>query len=101
MLAEVAGNAMPRGAAEAGADLLDRHHQRIGQQHCPADAEAELRAGLAVGADARGIVVRRASDEPWPEDADESPDGAGFDRLILLFSWCCHAVRHSQRLRAA
>ena len=38
--AEIAGDAMPRGAAEAGADLLDRHHQRIGQQHGPADAEA-------------------------------------------------------------
>ena len=99
--AEIAGDAMPRGAAEAGADLLDRHHQRIGQQHGPADAEAELRTGLAVGADAGRIVVRRAGDQPWPENADKAPDGTGFDRLILFSLQCCHAVRHSQRLHAA
>jgi hypothetical protein len=70
MPAEIAGDAMSRGAAEAGANLLDRHHQRISQQHGPADAETELRTGLAVGADARGIVVRRSGDQPWPDDSD-------------------------------
>jgi electron transfer flavoprotein alpha/beta subunit len=74
----------PVGAAEAGADLLDRDHERIGQQHGPADAEAKLRAGLAVGADAGWIVVRRPGDQPWPENADQAPDGTGFDRLIVF-----------------
>ena len=83
--AEIAGDAMPRGAAEAGADFLDRHHQRIGQQHRPADAETELRTGLAVGADAGRIVVRRAGDQPWPENADKAPDGTGFDRAYPVF----------------
>ena len=59
-------------------------HQRIGQQHGPADAEAKLRAGLAVGADAGWIVVRRPGDQPWPENADQAPDGTGFDRLIVF-----------------
>jgi hypothetical protein len=86
MPAEIAGDAMSRGAAEAGADLLDRHHQRIGQQHGPADAEAELRAGLAVGPDAGWIVVRRPGNQSWAEDSDKASDGTGFDRLIVL-SW--------------
>ena len=57
----------PRGAAEAGADFLDRDHQRICQQHRPADAE--LRAGLAVGADAG----RSSSDAPVINPGPRTP----------------------------
>ena len=62
-LAHVAGQAMAGDAPDQGADHLDRHHQRKGQQHGPEQVEAELRARLAVGGDAAGIVVGRAGDQ--------------------------------------
>ena len=46
------------------ADLLDRRHQRAGEQHDPAHRVAELRAGLRIGGDAAGIVVGGAGDQP-------------------------------------
>ena len=65
--ADIAGDAVPGDAADPRGDFLDRRHQRKGQQHGPADAVAELRAGLAVGADPRRIVVGRAGDQAGPE----------------------------------
>ena len=67
MPARIARNAVPGDAADARGDFLDRRHQRKRQQHGPADAVAELRAGLAVGADARRIVVGRAGDQAGAE----------------------------------
>ena len=58
---------MPGDAADARGNFLDRGHQRKGQQHGPADAVTELRAGLAVGADPRRIVVGRAGDQAGTE----------------------------------
>ena len=62
-------------------NFLDRHHQGIAEQHGPADAEAELRAGLAVGSDARRIVVRSAGDETGAEPSEKA---FGFARLAVL-----------------
>ena len=45
------------------ADELDRDHQRQRQRHGPQHRVAELRAGLGIGGDAAGIVVRRAGDQ--------------------------------------
>jgi hypothetical protein len=65
--ADVAGDAMASDATDPSGDLLNGDHQRVGQQHGPTDAEAELRAGLAVGPDARGIVVRCTGDQARSE----------------------------------
>ena len=59
MPTQIPGDAVARRASDACADFLDRHHQRIGQQHRPADAVTELRTGLAVGPDARYAPVIR------------------------------------------
>ena len=60
---DVGGQAAPRNAADARADELDRDHQRQRQRHGPQHRVAELRAGLGIGGDAAGIVVRRAGDQ--------------------------------------
>jgi uncharacterized protein (DUF849 family) len=60
---QIAGDAVACHPANAGADHLHRRHQGVGQDHRPAEAVAILRAGLAVGGDAAGIVVGRASDQ--------------------------------------
>ena len=52
MPAHIAGEAAPGHAADLRADHLDRAHQRIGQEQRPAEAVAELRAGLRIGGDA-------------------------------------------------
>ena len=52
-----------RVTADARADELDRDHQRQRQRHGPQHRVAELRAGLGIGGDAAGIVVRRAGDQ--------------------------------------
>jgi hypothetical protein len=42
---------------------LNCDHERQGQKHRPQQPEAELRAGLRIGGDARRIVVGCAGDE--------------------------------------
>jgi len=58
---------MPGDAADPRRNFLDRHHQRKAQQHGPADAVTKLRAGLAVGADPRRIVVGGTGDQAGAE----------------------------------
>ena len=65
---EIGGDAAPGDAADPGADLLDRGHQRIGEHHRPADGVAELRADLGIGRDAAGIVVGGAGDQSGAEN---------------------------------
>jgi hypothetical protein len=43
---------MASGPPDPGADFLNGCHQRVSQQHGPADAKFELRARLAIGPDA-------------------------------------------------
>src|SRR4051794_28793348 len=62
---------MPGDAADARRNLLDCRHQWKGQQHGPADAVAELRARLAVGADAGRVIVGRAGDQARAERFDQ------------------------------
>lgn len=65
--AHVRREPLARHAADARADELDGRHQRIGQQQRPQQFEAELRAGLRVGADAGRVVVGGAGDETGAE----------------------------------
>jgi hypothetical protein len=49
--------------------LLDRHHQRPGEQGGPEQRQAVLGPGLGVGGDARRVVVGRPGHQPrvpWP-----------------------------------
>src|SRR5262249_10454294 len=72
--------------ADAGGNLLDRRHQRKGQQHGPADAAAKLRAGLTVGADTGGIVIGGAGDQAGAERFDEGAEAEGlvwFGRTLV------------------
>jgi hypothetical protein len=57
--------AEPLAGRERGpvADLLHAGHQGEGDERHPQHPEAELRAGLRVGGDARGIVVRGPGNE--------------------------------------
>ncbi len=88
--ADVAGDAVAGGPADARADFLDRHHQRIAEQHRPADGEAELRAGLRIGADPARVVVRCAGDEARAENLHTAAFGARRFLFRLLH-------RHPQR----
>ena len=67
MLAKIAGDPLAGDATDPGADLLNCDHQWIAEQHGPRDRKAELRAGLAIGANAAGVVVRCSGDEPGSE----------------------------------
>jgi hypothetical protein len=64
MLAKIARDTLARNSTDPGADLLNRDHQRIAEEHGPRDREAELRAGLAIRADPARIVVGCSGDEP-------------------------------------
>jgi hypothetical protein len=83
MPADVAGNAAAGDAPHPRGDFLDRDHQRKCQQHGPADAVAELRTGLAVGADPRRIVVGRPGDQSGSERFQERLMGLDFQRRFL------------------
>src|SRR3954452_1212579 len=76
MAAQVTDDPASRGPPDPRADLLDRRHQREGEQHGPADAEAELSSGLAISADAGRIVVGRARNEARPERTECAPQTA-------------------------
>src|SRR5947209_19684778 len=92
MPARIARNAMPGDAADTRGNFLDRRHQRKRQQHGPADAVTELRAGLAVGADAGRIVVGGAGDEARSETFQKATKPEWFVALVfrrLLFLIRC------------
>jgi len=95
--ADIAGDAAPGDAADPRGNLLDRDHQRKCQQHGPADAVTELRAGLAVGADAGGIVVGGAGDQSRAEAFEKILKSKrlaalGFRRGLLI-SWLLVVLR--------
>src|ERR1700736_4844128 len=58
---------------DPGADLLDRRHQRPGEQHDPSHAVTELRADLRIGRDAAWIVVGGAGDQTRAQKSQEPP----------------------------
>ena len=57
---------------DARARLLHGDHQREGEEREPERAEAELAAGLRVGADPRGVVVGRPGDQPRAEELEDA-----------------------------
>src|SRR5450830_127227 len=61
------GKPLPRIPADAGADDLDRRHERQRQEHGPQQRKAELGSRLRIGGDAARIVVSRAGHESRPE----------------------------------
>ena len=67
MTPKVAGDPAARGPTDVGRYELDDREQREGEGKGPREAIAELRPDLAVRADAAGVVVRRAGDEPRTE----------------------------------
>ena len=67
MSENVSDKAAARDTSDAGAELLGRHHQGIGEEHRPGDAVAKLSARLTVGADARRIVVGCAGNQSGPQ----------------------------------
>ena len=71
MAAHVAGEPLARNATHLRADHLDCAHERIGEQECPTQGIAELRASLRIGGYAAGIVVRRPCDEAGAHDIGE------------------------------
>ena len=58
-----------RVAPDPAADLLDRRHQWIAEQHRPGNAEAELGAHLGVSGDATRIVIRRPGNKSRAKNA--------------------------------
>jgi hypothetical protein len=72
VLAQIGGDALPRHAADPGADLLDGRHQRPGEQHDPARRITELGASLRVGSDAARVIVGSAGDQPRPEHGQDA-----------------------------
>ena len=63
----ILGNAHAGGRADPRADRLDRDEQRKAKKHRPGQPEPELRAHLAVSADARWIIIRRPGYQPGPQ----------------------------------
>ncbi len=87
--AYVAGDAVPGNPADASRYFLNCNHEGIAQKQRPADAETDLRAGLAVGPDTRWIIVGSAGDQAWTEARDEA--------RLLIFVSCfrlaaCHCT---------
>lgn len=70
VLLEHAGQPVARHQADLGAHVLDGRHHRQHHKRGPERRVAVLGAGLRVGPDARGIVVRRAGDQAGPEDLE-------------------------------
>ena len=81
MPTDISGEASTRHPAHLSADQLDRAHQRIGEQQRPAHAVAELRAGLGIGGDAAGVVVRSAGDQAGSQDVPPARPLRLSDRL--------------------
>src|SRR5256885_14111965 len=65
-----ARQAAPGDEADPRADELDGRHQREGRERGPEHPVAERGARDGVGRDAARIVVRRARDEPRPEELE-------------------------------
>ena len=70
-----AGEATTGHEADPRADELHGRHQRKRGRRRPEHPEAERGAGHGVGRDAARIVVRRAGDEPGPEEPEVADEG--------------------------
>ena len=72
MAAKVMRDPPPGSRPDPRADRLNRGEQRKTEQHGPGHSIAELRPNLAVGADARRIVVRSPGHQPRPKHIEHS-----------------------------
>ena len=81
MPTHISGETSTRYPAHLSADQLDCAHQRIGEEQRPAHAVAELRAGLGIGGDAAGVVVRSAGDQAGSHDVPPARPLRLLDRL--------------------
>ena len=79
----VAGEAVTGDPADLCADKLDGAHQRIGQQQRPSHGVAELGAGLGIGGDAAGVVVRGTRDQSRAHDVAQLWPSRLFDHVGL------------------
>ena len=75
LLGKIAGKAPTRLPADGRADDLDRNHEWQGEEHGPAEREAELRACLRVGRNAARVVIRRSGDKAGPEQPEKGWSG--------------------------
>jgi hypothetical protein len=73
MSTHIAGDPVAGDPSDPGRYLLNGGHQWVGEKHRPANAEPQLGARLAVGADSGGIVVGRSGDQPRTERVEETP----------------------------
>lgn len=61
------GQTTARHTPDAGADFLDRRHQRVRYQHRPKQRVAELRTHLGVGRNATRVIIGCSGDiKPRP-----------------------------------
>ena len=70
----VGRNSLPRHATDAGADLLNDAHQRVGEQGDPQHAESESRAGLRIRGYPARIVIGCARDEAGAQLQEHAPE---------------------------
>lgn len=71
MTADVAGDAASGDATDLGRHLLDNEQQRKAEHEGPGQPVSELGPHLAVRADATGVVIGGAGDQPRPQPAQE------------------------------
>jgi hypothetical protein len=64
--------AVPRDPSDAGGYFLNACYQGICEKHGPANAEPELGARLAIGADSAGIIVGGPGDKTGPERGEKA-----------------------------
>ena len=74
---QVAGDASAGYPADLGGDLLDCDHQRKAEDEGPREVITELRADLAVRADAAGIIVSRAGNQTGAEALEKTANSLG------------------------
>jgi hypothetical protein len=75
--------------SDPGADLLDRGHEWIRQDHGPEKAIAELRSYLRVSGNSTGIIIRRTRDETRSEFLEKDFNGASVALVSREFGFGC------------
>jgi hypothetical protein len=69
VLTKIASEPFAGNSSYSRADLLNRNHQRVGEEHGPRNREAELGTGLAIGAYAARVIVGCSGDDPGSDQA--------------------------------
>ncbi len=98
MLLDDAGEPLAGDRADTAAAFLHREQQRHLIKRGPELAEAELRAGLRIGRDARGIVIRGAGDEAGTDDVEEGANAGARLLLRALDAWSAVDTKDGARM---